>query len=96
MNTKKGRNTIELEPTSSETNVTKYYIEVQTGSDNGAGTDASVTLNMFGSEGIIMETTLTQYDVITYNKSMFETANLDIFEVYKPKNIGKVTQFCLF
>jgi hypothetical protein len=90
MNTKMGFKQIDLATSSYEKNIVKYYIEIQTGRDNGAGTDASVTLNIFGSEGKIMETTLTAYDVITCNKVMFETAGLDIFEIFKPKNIGKV------
>ena len=96
INTKKGACKIELEPTSTDTNVIKYNIEVKTGSDNGAGTDAAVSLNMFGTQSIIMEKTLGIFDVLTCNKDMFETGNLDIFEFYDKRDIGKLKRIVIW
>ena len=65
---------------------TNYDLEVLTSSEIGSGTDALVTLNMYGTNGEILNVKLIKS---LTNKNPFERDQLDKF-TFKDKFIGSV------
>ena len=64
-----------------------YEIQVQTGSEVGAGLDATVDITITGERGQIKEFVLK--NAKSKNKDLFERNNLDVFDL-KDKDVGKV------
>jgi hypothetical protein len=65
----------------------KYEIHVKTSNESGAGTDANVLMNVYGSSGEL--TNIELKESIESGKNIFETDNLDKFILHK-KDVGKV------
>lgn len=71
---------------------TKFSITVKTGNKMAAGTDAVVTLIIYGSKSstqpIVLQRSICKN---TDTKDLFERNSLDVFE-YESADIGKVTR----
>lgn len=65
----------------------EYEIHVKTANEMSAGTDANVTISLYGSDGQILDSPLKK--TLT-NKDAFEKGNLDVFTLMH-KNIGTVS-----
>ena len=78
----------ELEPSSSESNLSRYEIHVKTADETGAGTDSNVFLTVKGDSGELSSIELKKF-TIEKSKNLFEQDNLDRFVVYL-REIGKV------
>jgi hypothetical protein len=68
---------------------TSYHVSVVTGDKMGAGTDANVSLKIFGSKGDTGEIPLRNSE---NNKNKFERKQTDVFKI-EAEDVGKV---CLF
>jgi hypothetical protein len=65
-------------------------IQIKTGDETAAGTDARVLISLYGEKGEIIDLLLLNSE---NNKNPFETNKLDIFSFKRQKYIGKVIIF---
>jgi hypothetical protein len=83
----------DLEPSTVESGLQRYDIEVKTGYDMGAGTDEQIKLTMNGSESSV-NLELQPKDATTTNKDLFEKGQLDSFVIYA-KSIGALKKIVI-
>jgi hypothetical protein len=81
--------TLELEPTNVESGMFKYEIDIQTSDSLRSGTDANITLTLYGDEETV-SFRLDKSNTFTQNRDLFETGSLDRFIVYIKEDIGEI------
>ena len=78
---------VEMEPSSKQNGVAVYRVEVKTGGESGSGTDAEVTLNIYGTNKDLLNIALAKSES---NKNPYESDAIDVFTIVDPVNVGKV------
>ena len=82
----------ELLPTSIDSEIEKYEVEVKTSDEKGAGTNSNIKL-VLAAVNKTVEFNLDKKYATSKNKDLFETGQVDAFSIYAKEigNLKKIT-----